>query len=214
MGIVSARQLHAESKPPQEISPWLIFLESAKGVASPDDILEAARHRLRGWTDAQVDAGIEAIASQAGMHTDNVTPAISWDGRDPFSATCALLVLLANARGDAALLYRAGYGVIESYRQAQRATWKRRSDALTKLIAGYIAEMPGIGPKRLWEDFKGQARDGFSETLVDFSEEDGILSFVPWPGAEIEDIGFQAFRKKVQRVRATFAGSCRSGALF
>ena len=178
----------------------------ARQLISPEVILEAARYRLQGWTDAQVDAGIEAVASHESAQADNAMQAIPSDGRDPFSASCALLALLANARGDVALLYRSGYGVLDSYRQAQRGTRKRRGDALNELIRGYVSEMPAIGPKELWEDFKGQAGDRFSEILVDFCDEGQTLSYAPWPGAELEEIDFQAFRKRVQRVRATCTG--------
>lgn len=178
-------------------------------LISPDDILAAARHRLRNWSPGQIEAGIAALSSQDGRHGDRSAWVVPSDRRDPSSATSALLVLLANARDDAALLFQAGYGVIESYRQAQRATGPRRSDALNELIRQYLDEMSDIGPKELWDDFTGQASDGFSETLADFDEDGQVLSFVPRPGAEMEDIDFVAFRKRVQRVRATLTGSCR-----
>lgn len=181
-----------------------------RGLISSDEILDAARHRLRKWSPDEIEDGIAALARQTASHAVNALSVMLADRRDLFSASCALLVLLANARSDAALLFQAGYGVIESYRQAQRAMRPRRSDALNELIRQYLDEIPDIGPKELWDDFTRQASDGFSDTLVDFNEDDRVLSFVPRTGAKMEDIDFVAFRKRVQRVRATLAGSCRN----
>ncbi|MCX7058858.1 MAG: hypothetical protein NTZ79_17260 [Proteobacteria bacterium] len=176
-------------------------------LVSPDDILAAARYRLRDWSMEQIEDGIDALARQDDPHADSAAPGMRRDGRNPFSASCALLALLASAKGDAALLYRAGYGVIDSYRQAERATGPRRGDALNDLIRQYLAEMPTIGPKKLWDDFKGQAIDGFNEILTDFDDDSQVLSYAPWRGAESEDIGFEAFRKRVQTFRkATVRG--------
>lgn len=114
-----------------------------RALISPDDILAAARYRLRGWSTEQVADGIEALQADDGAR------GIPDDGRDAFSAACALLALLANAQGDAVLFWRSGYGVIDSYRQAQRSTGKRRSDALSELIRNYLDELPDICPKDL-----------------------------------------------------------------
>ncbi len=178
---------------------------TAHQLITPDDILKAARYRLRDWPIEQIEAGIDALAQQDGREVTLAPLDIPADGRNPFSASCALLALLASANGDAALLYRAGYGVIESYRQAERAAGSRRGDALNDLIRQYLAEMPTIEPKQLWEDFKGQAVDGFNEILTDFSDDDQVLSYSPWRGAELVDIGFEAFRKRVQIIRKAMA---------
>lgn len=165
------------------------------------DIIEAARHRLRDWSLEQIEAGIAALERQNATHVVSDISVMLADRRCPFSASCALLVLLANARGDAALLFQAGYGVIESYRQAQRARARgtHDGDALDELIRNYLDEMPDIGPKELWDDFKTRAEDDH-DVLVDTSESADIL-YAPYRGAAGIHIKFEAFRKRVQKFR-------------
>lgn len=164
------------------------------------DIIEAARHRLRKWSPEQIEAGIAALARQNVPHAANAPSVMLADRRDLFSASCALLVLLANARGDAALLFQAGYGVVESYRQAQRAMKPRRNDALNELIRQYLDEMPDIGPKKLWDDFCERAEDDHT-VIADFNKDDEELLYEPARGAEAIPIRFEGFRKRVQIIR-------------
>lgn len=166
-----------------------------RALISPDDVLAAARYRLRGWSTEQVADGLEALRADDGAR------GIPEDGRDPFSAACALLALLANAQGDAVLFWRSGYGVIDSYRQAQRSTGKRRSDALSELIRNYLDELPDISPKELWDDFTGQAIEGHHETLTGYDEAAKVLTYEPSPGAKFTDITFDAFRRRLQIFR-------------
>lgn len=169
-------------------------------LITPADILEAARYRLRNWSPGQIEAGIATLSSQDGRRGDRS----DWGGpsytRDPSSAISALLVLLADARGDAVLLFQAGYGVIESYRQAHRAMRPRRNDALNELIRQYLDEIPDIGPKKLWDDFCARAEDDHA-VIADFNKDDGELLYEPARGAEAIPIRFEGFRKRVQIIR-------------
>ncbi len=169
-------------------------------LITADEILRAARYRLRHWTADQIETGLAAL------YADDSGPEIPDDGRNQVSAACALLTLLANVRGDTELLYRAGYGVVDSYRQAQRSTGKRRSDALSDLIRNYLDVMPDISPKELWDDFTGQAAEGYHETLTGYDEAAKVLTYEPSPGAEFTDITFDAFRRRLQIFRREVRG--------
>lgn len=168
------------------------------------DILEAARHRLRGWTPSQIEEGIaaaaSAISSQDGLQSAGEHLVMAKDRGDPWGAFCALLCLLADTRGDTDLLYRAGYKVIDGYRQAQRAAGPKASDALNELIRGRMDDQPDVGPRELWDKFTDTAENTFNAVLVGFDEAAGVLSYEPRPGAKLVDIDFVAFRRRVQRI--------------
>lgn len=168
------------------------------------DILDAARYRLRGWTPSQIEEGVaaaaSAIASQDGLQSAGEHLVRAKDRGDPWSAFCALICLLADTRGDTALLYRAGYEVIDGYRQAQRAAGPKASDALNELIRGRMDVLPDAGPRELWDEFVRLAEDAFHAVLVGFDEAAGVLSYEPRPGAKLADIDFVAFRRRVQRI--------------
>ncbi len=168
------------------------------------DILEAARYRLRGWTPSQIEEGVaaaaSAIASQDGLQSAGEHLVRAKDRGDPWGAFCALICLLADTRGDTALLYRAGYEVIDGYRQAQRAARPKASDALNELIRGRMDILPGVSPRELWDEFADLAETTFHAVLVGFDEAAGVLSYEPRPGAKLVDIDFVAFRRRVQRI--------------
>jgi hypothetical protein len=160
-------------------------------IALPDadDILHAARHRLRDWTPEQVFAGLQRIESIADTKSYR---------RDPHSAACALLALAAEATGDMAALYRAGIGLMAWYRQVKGGKGKAgKGDALHDLI---VTHYPETDSSDIWKDIARLVADRrFDEVLVDFV--DDTLSYVPAPRAKIKDIGYDAFRRRVQRVR-------------
>lgn len=172
-----------------------------RALISSDEILDAARHRLRNWSLEQIEAGIAALASQNAPYTVSNIMAMLKDKRDLSSATSALLVLLANAQGDAVLFWRSGCGVIDSYRQAQRALARdaHDGDALDRLILNYLDEIPDISPKELWDDFKERAENDH-DVLVD-NESAEIILYAPYRDAAGIPIKFGAFRKRVQKIR-------------
>lgn len=171
------------------------------GLISSDEILDAARHRLRNWSPEQIEAGIAALSSQDGRHGDRSAWVVPSDRRDPSSATSALLVLLADARGDAVLLFQAGHGVIESYRQAQRGSAEGRVDALDALLRAAIAELPSFTPAILWAEFARRASMKGNGALADYDSLSNLISFEPYSGAALKDINPNAFRRRVQRLR-------------
>ena len=175
-------------------------------LTSRDDILHAARVRLRGWKQADVEPVwklYEDIRSRQQIPSAaDVLAVLPDDGKDRWSCYCALQVLTANKHGDTELLFRAGYCVIDWYRQSERAKNRReRQDALRGMIADCLRESPDISPKALWDDFKRQAEDGFHPVLADFDENTDELLYAPSKYAESVAIGFEAFRKRVQQAR-------------
>lgn len=175
-------------------------------LISRDDVLEAARYRLRNWPPSRIDAALEAVdeaqSHQNGLQGIFSELAIPDDRQEPVGAICAILALLANAREDWALLYRAGHEVLRVYRQSRRATTcPRGGDALDDLILDHVRAMPEVEPMTLWRDFTREAADGDSDILIDFDEDAGFLTFARSLRGEQKDIGCGAFRKRVQRAR-------------
>lgn len=84
---------------------------------------------------------------------------------------------------------------------AHRRRAPRKLSALDRLIVDYLRELPDIGPAAIWGDLKRIAEDGGNTVVVEFDQEAGVLSWSPSPGGAIREICFEAFRKKVQRVR-------------
>lgn len=107
-------------------------------------------------------------------------------------------------------------GASEDVRAAARLLARHRSirprkpDALNQMIAGYLAELPDITPATLWREFSRIAEDKFDPVLIDCI--DGVLSFEPQPSERWVNIGFQAFRKRVQRIRKLTMGQSQSAA--
>lgn len=176
-----------------------------------EDIRAAAAWRLRAWPPDRIDAGLSRVARlvQQGIPFDEDHPAIAealtilMDGREAWGALCALAVLHADRSGDAALFWSAGLEVLRAYEQAQRGSTRRRGDALDELIRVYLAELPDVAPVDLWRDFTMQAAEQWGGALADFDERAGLLSYEPHPGADLVEIDYAAFRRRVQRARKT-----------
>lgn len=189
-------------------------------ILTADDIIAAAAWRLAGWPQEWIEAGRATVADLLAHGTtfDEGEPEVARalaliadDGRDPWSALCALTALQADQAGDVALLYSAGLEVLEARRQALRAGNGHRPDSLDVLIAAHIAELPDIAPAALWASIVSQA--GIAECLGDFDCETSVLSYTPHPGDELVDINFIAFRRRVQRARKKFQTSPRQNRL-
>lgn len=180
---------------------------SARHLPVADEVLDAARWRLREWAPEEVDAGVEQVAvlldSGAALSREQpdvsaVLQALS-DGRDDWAALCALLVLIANAKDDHALLFRAGIYLMQWRRQAGNARRPRCYDALDRLIAAYVQEVPGIETKRLWDDLVAVV-DEDHPVLVGFDAQKG-LAFFPERREPSRFILYGAFRQRVLRMR-------------
>lgn len=183
-------------------------------LIGPDEVIEAARHRLRKWSEDRIAAGLAVMeAAQScenGLQEVFAGLPIPEDRQEPFGAFCALLVLFADARQDWGLFYRAGHEVMRYSRQAIRATYPRdRGDALDRMILDYVAAMPEITPAELWRDFTQKAEDEDDDILLDFDGYAGELKFaktVSGRGKDDEKIKYGAFRKRVQRARRHLPG--------
>lgn len=180
---------------------------SARHLPVADEVLEAARWRLRDWAPEEADAGVEQVAAllEGGAALSSEQPEVSAvlqslsDGRDDWAALCALLVLIANAKDDHALLFRSGIYLMQWQRQAGKAKRPRCYDALDRLIAAYVQEVPGIEPKRLWDDLVALIDDDHP-VLVGFDEQEG-LEYLPKRSAPSKFIPYGAFRQRVLRMR-------------
>ena len=167
-------------------------------------IVTAAHRRLASWTAEQI-ANAMAIAERAPSSQEALQALIESetmpdDGRDPYGAACAVLALLGQDRDDPAVLWRYGSRVMADQRQVERGRLGRRKpDALDRLIRQYLEELPDITPAALWRDFCRRAEDGFDSILADRAGDE--LTYAIEPGGRLIDIGFQAFRKRVQRAR-------------
>jgi hypothetical protein len=90
----------------------------------------------------------------------------------------------------------------ERLREAARLLATRRRsrglDALGRLIAAYLREIPNIEPIAVWRDLEHRVDE--RGIVVEF---DGTtLSWARKPGGATSDIAYDAFRRKVQRIRA------------
>jgi hypothetical protein len=70
------------------------------------------------------------------------------------------------------------------------------------LIRSAIYEFPSFSPSQLWAEFARHARVSGDGVLADYDGLTDLISFEPAPGAELREIGFEAFRRRVQRVRS------------
>jgi hypothetical protein len=179
-----------------------------RGLPTEADILAAALGRLSAWPAGSVETALDRVAELIadGVPIDPDWPEVEAllddlrDGRDPWPAFCALVVLHAHAADNAGLLFRAGGPVLHARQQVLMACGERGGDALTELIEQYVAE--GIAPAAMWADICRQAEDGFHDVLAQYDEDTKILTYVARSDSEerLVDIKFPAFRRRVQRI--------------
>jgi len=180
-----------------------------RALVSVAEVVDAARWRLRRWSARRVAMAVNLAAELTGLPIEDDRPQVARilrrvsDGRDSWVALCAVLVLRANETGDVSLLFRAGIEIMPAYQQGRRAACRRPGDALDQLIEAYLADEPDAGPAAIWEAFTADA-DGDSWQVLDgFDAATGVLSFQARPtDEETSEIEFDAFRRRVQRIRA------------
>ncbi len=169
------------------------------------DILAAARWRLRDWPAERIEAGLQLVAGLA-MPISTGDPEVSKamaaakDGRNPWGALCALLVLHADAAGDPALLFAAGFEVLHAQRQAQQ---RRGGDALDGLLRAMVAELPGWTPAILWMELARRASSGGDAVLADYNSLADTIAYEPQPRAPLRDLNKPAFLRRLQRIKKT-----------
>lgn len=114
----------------------------------------------------------------------------------------ALLALGAERAGDLHTFYPAAFVVLEARRQSQRAQGGRHGDALDAMLRGLIAKHPDFGAPMIWAELARQASGRIDDgALVSYDSLADTLAFEPHPGAEIRDIGFEAFRRRFHRIK-------------
>ena len=160
------------------------------------ELLQAAKVRLAGWTADQVAAALgDAETALAGGDVDAAFAELvggldGADTRSPATAAAALLVLDAERRRDAALLWRAGAVVLEGQRQARRGAQRRAEDPLDAVIAAFLRRTPGAGARRV-SDYLRFLAAVRSEPIVD-ADDDGLayqtrgaIRSATWPAVAI-----------------------------
>lgn len=195
-----AARCRASAIPPHEDEG----AEGRDALVTRANILRAAAWRLRRFPQELVDAALsaadDALRREGNPEAVLCSKALPRPIRADFVAACAILVGLGHVRGDNETFYRAGYVVLRSSEQAKRAGRKRGADALNLLIQAYLDELPTVSPAELWREFGRRTEDG-DEILVEFDEEGEILTYARQPGGKLASIPFDAFRRRVQRLR-------------
>jgi hypothetical protein len=82
-----------------------------------------------------------------------------------------------------------------------RSRAPRKLSALDQVIVGYLIELPDICPAVIWADLKRIAEDGGNAVIVEFDRDACVISWSHSEGSTMSDISFQAFRRRVQRLR-------------
>lgn len=212
----------------------------AKGVASTkrisgrhlitlDEIVAAVDKRLADWPPQMIDAWTEALRVVADDFRDDrpevetILADIQADnpGRHPWPTACALLARDACRRGDVVLAMSAGVEVLAAEVQARRASNPRGGDALDDLLLGYVRG--GFFPKETWDDLVRRVKEWEVDenelvegVIAEHDQEKNELVYVPKSGTECKNIGFPAFRRRMQRLKcwllsaADVTAPCRS----
>lgn len=174
------------------------------------EVLGAAIERLATWSPERVEAGMAGVARLVVLDTpiDRAQPAVAEllqclgapnDGRSPWTALAALLVLHADALGDLSLFWRAGVVLLRSAAQTRRARVPRRRDALDELLGEYLSRHPTASAAKLWAHCESLPRSGFvvNEVVAD------TLTY--WTGLRLRDVSRATFAVRVSRIRRRIA---------
>lgn len=178
-------------------------------LVGDSDILDAALWRLSDWERDDVGAGVESVgrllvhcpdlnADHPTVYQLLTTMHRPGDRRDGWAALCALAVLWADAHGDQALYFRAGFEVLASYQQAKRGQNVPKPDALDDLITNYLRRHPATTAKQLWEHCTGLARH---RMVVEVTGESCLTYRVDQADSKLKTVKWRAFEVRVSRIR-------------
>jgi len=170
------------------------------------DVLDAARQRLDAFPATTIDAAQRAVLRLLGrgIALDAAQPQvgavlamlrIAGDRRSPWGALLAVAVLIADARGDGGLLWRAGWPLLLAQRAASGGSARRRVDPLDELIREHLARHPETTAAALFEHFGSLARTGI---VVDDFDGDTLTYF---DGRRVRDVRHGAFAMRMSRIR-------------
>jgi len=140
---------------------------------------------LRGGED---DPEVSALLERIEHHFDHYC--------DPWTILCALAARASADSDRHEVFWPAGMVVID-------AANNRNQDALSDLIWAFLRNQPGSAAVEIWRHF-GDVAKIYSDVLADFDSEANLLSFIPNPAHQErwETIGFEAFARRVRRIRA------------
>lgn len=170
------------------------------------EVIDAAVDRLAAWTEERVAAGIAGVVGllAQGVPVDGAHPLVAallerlqdpGDRRDPWGALMALLVLVADARSDAGLFWRAGAELLRCAAQALRARQPRSRDPLDELLIEFLTRHPAADTAAIWEHCAALARTG---VVVEDADADS-LTF--WSRDALRTVSRNAFAIRVSRAR-------------
>lgn len=182
--------------------------EPRRSLLDRSEIREAALWRLSDWTlqeREEVTAAIQQLLGK-GVAMSSEQPEVAWllasmgrtDRRDPWTALCALLTLVAEVMGDADLYWRAGLGVLEAHRQALRRSRVGGQDALDRLLSDYLRLHPDTTTRALFKHCQSLA----PLRVVVVDETDDSLTYCQHASsARDKTLRWHAFEQRVSRLR-------------
>lgn len=172
------------------------------------EIQDAALWRLADWTPEEIEAASAPLASLLSTCREldashrsvaKVLPNLQRPGdrRDPWIALAALVCLWAQAQGDKALFYRAGFEVLASYKQAMRGRQTPERDELDKLLTEYLTRHPATTADALYSHCQSLAP--LRWVVQDAS--DDCLTYRASPAGKLKPVSRHAFDMRVCRLR-------------
>jgi hypothetical protein len=177
------------------------------------DLDAAIAARLSGFNAQAVEKAAQALFTLTGKGdgsplAENALAAfLASFGMSPAgnigTASQALIATAAREAEAWHLFYPAAFVVLESQRQAERARNRSGGDALDALLRTSIARYPRFAPSMLWAEFCRRASSPQidDKALASYDGMTDTLAFEPHPGAELQDIGYGAFRKRYSRIK-------------
>jgi hypothetical protein len=173
------------------------------------DLDAAIAARLRGFNAQAVEKAAQALFTLTGkgegspLDENALAAFLDSFGMVPAgNVETVSQALIATAARDVEawhVFYLAAYAVLEAHRQAERARGRQGGDALDGLLRKLIAELPEFSSTLLWAECVRRADGAGCEILFDYDSTRDLLTF-EHHGA-LTDIGFGAFRRRVQRIR-------------
>lgn len=178
-------------------------------LPTEDDVHCAAVWRLAEWRTEAVAAGQAQLAQLmvTGQPLDAAAPAMAavlkrleamqpaGERRTAWTAACALLALLGEARGDMWLFALAGQAVLEAHRQAVRGAKERRQDALDQLIEEHLLNHPDRTAPELFKHFQ---RPELRAVIADATNDEIGYDVA---GGIVRYVSRRAFAVRVSRAR-------------
>lgn len=187
--------------------------DSANRLATDAEVHDAALWRLANWSQHEIEAATQALSELLGAGVEfseteqqvrNVIRGFkrAGDRRSCWSAACAVLVFLAEARGDIGLYWRTGLEVLSSYRQALRGLQSPDADDLDEIIEHYLRRHEQTTAGALYEHCADLAP---VRMVVQDANHDRLTYRPDKAKSKLKTIGRHAFEMRVSRIRQRLA---------